>query len=488
MPTRCRRSAFYQSSRPPDGAAGLPRRHRYRCLVPAFERARRDIKPQSPVTGWLTREGLTDDQLHRSFDVDLAAALAGMSRSYIARAFGHPGGRPRTLTLEQVLHLLELDDFQETFVPRSRIPQYLLSRSESEPHARLGLKEDVTIVQGDALSLIPRLDPASVRCVVTSSPYWGMRLYDNLRDVEWADGERCPYGFEQTPEGFIRHTIEFLHALRPVLTKDASIWWNLMDTYNTRTPIRGNARERLEAMNGKPDYLRGWTEHYAVRHSAGHAFLDDGEQASIPWRVAERASRIGYRLKSVITWRKDWSVPEPVKSRVSRQAEYVLQLAIGRPIFNKLAWQQLPPRLGGANPQYESEEKITDVWCLPTSPGKNGHGAEFPLALPGRCIALSTEPGDLVLDPFIGSGTTALAALRLNRHCVGFDTSTEYVQLATDRLAAARTCDIALWDGAGAALETLPENSSSRNGGCGDKHPGLQPAKQVEAPADVLVD
>src|SRR5262249_26050471 len=287
--------------------------------------------------------------------------------------------RARTLTLDQVLFLLELDDYQETFVPRSRIPGYLLSLREAERVERLSAEDDVAIIRGNALSLIPALEPGSVRCVVTSSPYWGMRLYDNLRDIRWADGEQCPYGFEQTPEGFIRHTIEFLYALKSSLSRDGSVWWNLMDTYNTRTPIRGNARERIEAMNGKPDYLRGWTEHFAVRHSAGHAYLEDGEQASIPSRVAERASRVGYKLKSVITWRKDWFVPEPVKSRVNRRAEYVLQLAVGQPVFNEVAWRRLPPRLGGPDPQYESLEKITDVWCLPTSAGKNGHGAEFPL-------------------------------------------------------------------------------------------------------------
>jgi DNA modification methylase len=62
--------------------------------------------------------------------------------------------------------------------------------------------------------------------------------------------------------------------------------------------------------------------------------------------------------------------------------------------------------------RYESVEKITDVWCLPTSTGKNGHGAEFPLALAGRCIALTSRKGDLILDPFVGGGTTALALSR----------------------------------------------------------------------------
>jgi DNA modification methylase len=412
--------------------------------VTNFSLPNRDIKPKSPVVG-LRRDGYSKDELGRRFDVELSASLVGLSRTFIARAFGNPGGRPRTLTLEEILWLVDLDDYHETFVPRSRIPEYLLSLGEQKPIEKLNAESDIAIVGGNALALIPTLEPGSVRCVVTSSPYWGMRLYETLRDVKWADGEQCPYGFEQTPEGFIRHTVEFLYALRGALSKDGSVWWNLMDTYNTRTPIRGNARERLEAMNGTPDYLRGWTEHFAVRHSAGHAYLDDGEQASIPSRIAERASRIGYKLKSVITWRKDWSMPEPVKSRVTRQAEYVLQLAVDKPLFNKAAWQALPQRLGGPNPQYESTEKITDVWCLPTSPGNNGHGAEFPLALPGRCIALSTKPGDLVLDPFVGSGTTAVAALALGRRCVGFDVSDEYVRVAKQRVDEARLGAVPLW-------------------------------------------
>ena len=75
----------------------------------------------------------------------------------------------------------------------------------------------------------------------------------------------------------------------------------------------------------------------------------------------------------------------------SREAEYVLHLSIDRtPFFNKKAWQTLEAKYGGPNMRYESAEKITDVWCLPTSTGKNGHGAEFPLALAGRCITLTT--------------------------------------------------------------------------------------------------
>jgi len=400
-----------------------------------------DIVPRSPVDR-LKRDYIKKD-LQREFDAELVSAVVGMSRAFMSRALDRPGARPKNFSLAEILTLLDVDGFQETFIPRSRIPKYLLENSMMPPSEIPALRRssrqvgDTTLVVGDARQLLPRLEAASVQCVVTSSPYWGMRVYDNERNVRWADGESCPYGFEQTPEGFIRHTIELLWVLKPAVATNGSVWWNIMDTYNTRTPIRGNARERLDAMSEVPGSRKGWTEHSACRHSAGHMYLDDTELSSIPPRIAERASRIGYKLKSFITWRKHSSMPEPVKSRASRQAEYVLHLSISRtPFFDKSAWQELGSDLGGPNMLYESPEKITDVWCLPTATGQNGHGAEFPLALAGRCIVLTSREGDLILDPFVGAGTTAVAAARLGRRCLGYDISEKYINVAERRLAA----------------------------------------------------
>jgi DNA modification methylase len=120
---------------------------------------------------------------------------------------------------------------------------------------------------------------------------------------------------------------------------------------------------------------------------------------------------------------------------VSRQAEYLLHLSCHRtPYFDKAAWKELDARLGGPNTNFESAQRATDVWCLPTSSGKNGHGAEFPLALAGRCIALTTSRGDLVLDPFVGSGTSAIAAVELGRRFIGYDISEPYVNVAERRV------------------------------------------------------
>lgn len=460
-----------------------------------------DIHPRSPVDR--LKRDYSKKELRHELDAELVAAVVGMSRPFIARALDRPGTRPKTFTLAEVLVLLDVDGYQETFVPRSRVPGYLLTGSRAPvsevPALRRSSRDvgDARLVVGNARDLLPRLDPGSVQCIVTSSPYWGMRVYENERNVVWADGESCPYGFEQTPEGFIRHTIELLFLTKPAVAANGSVWWNIMDTYNTRTPIRGNSRERLDAMSDVPGSRKGWTEHGACRHSAGHMYLDDTELSSIPHRIAERASRVGYKLKSFITWRKHAATPEPVKSRVSRQAEYLLHLSIERtPLFEKSAWQALPAKLGGPNMLYESAEKITDVWCLPTSTGQNGHGAEFPLALAGRCIALTSRKGDLVLDPFMGSGTTAVAAMELERRCLGFDISEEYIGVAEQRVAAAIVGRQGTLDEDAASTPTStgahlsasePQSNGStaaRNGRAANQKPKVAPTGALAAAAD----
>lgn len=387
----------------------------------------RDIYPRTPVAA-LRRE-FSDEELSAQFSLNIVAALVGMAPTYIAQALDR---RRPIVTLRDVLYLLDLDAFSETFVPRSRIPTYLLA-SSTPVLSRLTNPKSYDLILGSAKDLLLRIPPGSVQCVVTSTPYWGTRIYSEWFEVEWADGERCPFGHEQTPEAFIRHTIELLYLLKPAITVSGSVWWNLMDTYNTRTQIRENAAETLRAMQGQDE--RGWKDFACRRYSAGHSFLKDGEQCLIPQRIAERAARIGYWTKSIITWKKANSMPETVSSRVTREVEYIIHLSVQRtPYLDKRAYNLLPPQLGGRNHKFESE-KITDIWSLPTSTGQDGHGAQFPIALPSRCIAISTRENDLVLDPFVGGGTTALAALRLDRRVIGFDVSEFYLNIARQKIA-----------------------------------------------------
>lgn len=387
-----------------------------------------DIHPSSPVTGFSAR---AKPSVRRVFTANEVGPVVGLSTTFVRKVVG----RGQLLSLDDIQNLLLMDDAAETFIPRSRVLahfEHLASVSRIEGLRPQKIVEG-GVVCGDAHKLIPSLDDGSIDCVVTSTPYWGVRIYGTPKEVEWADGETCPFGHEQTPEGFIRHSVEILWLLLPKIAERGSVWWNLGDTFNTRTQIRGNAAETLRAMQGFD--RKKWTEQSCRRYSAGHAYLDDGEQALIPQRIAERASRIGYLIKSMISWRKDGSLPEPTRSRVSRSVEHILHLSkVRSPYFDKDAYRTTLPTLGGRN-VHDEKDQVTDVWHLPTSSGGNGHGAQFPLALPGRCISLSAPENGLVLDPFAGSGTTGLAAKRLGRRFIGFDVSPEYVETANAKIA-----------------------------------------------------
>ncbi|MFT4954580.1 MAG: DNA modification methylase [Brevundimonas sp.] len=394
-----------------------------------------DIKPQTQHAR-LSREKYIG--VEGQFRLSDIAAACGMSPVYVARVLG----RKAFYSVDDALLLLDDDAFSETLVPRSKVLDWLLSakggtRSVSLPE----LRDGYALVLQDALDFIRSLPSESVNCVVTSTPYWGLRVYKDSKERVWADGDSAVFGHEQTPEAFVRHTTEVLHELLRVLTPTGSIWWNVMDTFNTRTQIRGNAVEALRAMQGQDK--RTWAEHGCRRYSAGHSYLKDGEQCLIPSRIAERAGRIGLYVKSVITWDKTSTLPEPQDSRVSRNLEYVLHLTkVRAPQFDKSAYRELSPALGGRNSEWETD-KLSDVWTLPTSSGGEGHGAQFPLSLPGRCIALSTGPGDVILDPFVGSGTTGLAALALGRTFIGSDVSSEYLATAERRLSVAASSKVA---------------------------------------------
>jgi len=385
-----------------------------------------DIKPQTPVRS-LERAAFAE--VTRTFDVEAVAPVVGMSPVFIRRVCGSR----KKLAAADILLLLDQDAFAETYVPRSMILGHLLSRADGPRKQSFASDEAEALRQGDARELIADLAPQSVNCVVTSTPYWGLRVYKDAAITSWADGEACAYGHEQTPEAFVRHTIEILVALTRVLTPNGSIWWNIMDSFNTRTQIRGSAAEALRAMQGKDQ--RTWSEHAHRRYSAGHSYLKDGEQCVIPGMIAERASRIGLYVKSIITWAKTGTLPEPQESRVSRSLEYVIHLTKSRaPVFRKKCYRALPANLGGRNNGWETD-KLSDVWHLPTSSGGEGHGAQFPMALPARCIALSTIRDQVVLDPFVGSGTSAVAAKTLGRRFVGFDVSPTYLEVASRKIA-----------------------------------------------------
>jgi len=384
-----------------------------------------DVHPMTPVARF---DASHYEGIDANLDAKAVAPLVGMSPLFITRVLGKKG----TLGIDDVVCLLEQDAFRETFVPRSRVIDYLLRRPEVNLDKLPPVECDSYLVHGDVLSVLKMLPSGSVKCTVTSPPFWGMRAYDEERAVAWADGEVCALGCESTPEGFVRHNIEILHELRSVMQIDGSIWWNIGDSYNTRGRIRGSSREINRSMAG-----RGEDREYTSsrkRYSAGHSFLKDGDKCAIPSQIAHRAILIGYYLRAEIVWAKQNGLPEPRRSRTARAHETILHLALVRaPEFHHDAYFALSAERGGRNRSREPS-RLTDVWSFPTTRGGGAHGAQFPVVLPARCIALSSTPGELVLDPFVGSGTSCAAAINQDRRFIGVDVSAKYLWSARDRI------------------------------------------------------
>src|SRR5262249_9427303 len=162
--------------------------------------------------------------------------------------------------------------YRETVVRRSMVLDHLLNSPVQQNRVSvLGRGAEYVLLHDHVLDRLATMPKGSVQCVVTSTPYWALRIYNESHFTKWADGQYCPYGHEQTPEGFLRHTTEVLASLYLVLAETGSIWWNVMDSFNTRTQIRSNAVEALRAMQGKDG--RSWSDYECCRYSAGHSYL-----------------------------------------------------------------------------------------------------------------------------------------------------------------------------------------------------------------------
>jgi DNA modification methylase len=283
----------------------------------------------------------------------------------------------------------------------------------------------------DALHMIP---PNSVQTIITSPPYWGMRRYQTGLSAAWPDHLDTPFGTEPKPEQYVERSRVLLEQLQGKLRNDGVIWWNLGDTYFTRTIIRESSSERLAAFEGRRK--DSWRDAPLKRTSSGHSYLKDKDLTLLPFLVAVEAQKLGFWVRSVITWEKESVVPEPQTDRPVLSHEYVLMLTKSR--FYKWNRNAATEAAASDKPLINGEPALTrqlrSVWRLKTSAGRNGHPAPFPDSLVERCVRLSTEIGDMVLDPFIGSGTTALVAHRLGRRFIGMDNVASYLDQAAAML------------------------------------------------------
>jgi site-specific DNA-methyltransferase (adenine-specific) len=260
------------------------------------------------------------------------------------------------------------------------------------------------IFEGDALAVLQRLPSHSVQCVVTSPPYWGLRDYDIDDQV----------GLEPTLPQFLNRLTMTFREVRRVLKDDGVFWLNIGDGYTSgnrawRAPDKKNPARAMDVRPGTPNGLK------------------PKDLLGIPWRLAFALQDDGWYLRADVIWNKPNAMPESVKDRPTRSHEYMFMFSKSEKYFYDKAAILEP---NGRNRR--------SVWDIHTQPGFAGaHFATFPPRLIEPCIQASSGAGDIVLDPFFGSGTTGLVAESLGRRYVGIELNPAYVALAVRRLAMA---------------------------------------------------
>lgn len=266
------------------------------------------------------------------------------------------------------------------------------------------LLQGSTLFEGDALTVLRRLPSESVRCVVTSPPYWGLRDY----------GMGDQIGLENTLPQFIHRLVAIFAEIKRVLTDDGTFWLNIGDGYTSgnrgwRAPDKKNP---ARAMDIRPDTPEG---------------LKPKDLIGVPWRLAFALQEDGWYLRSDVVWNKPNAMPESVKDRPVRSHEYLFMLSKSERYFYN--WQAVKESADGGGLRNRRS-----VWHVNTKPFAGAHFATFPPDLIRPCIQASTEPGDYVLDPFFGAGTVGLVCQEENRQYVGIEINPEYVILAAERL------------------------------------------------------
>ena len=262
------------------------------------------------------------------------------------------------------------------------------------------------IYQGAALDVLKELDSEYVDCIITSPPYFWLRDYD-------VEGQ---IGLEDTVENYVSALLEVMAEARRVLKCHGVTFLNLGDTYYS-------GKGKSHGTDAKSKKRRFGLR--AVDKSGGLGIgLQPKSLIGIPWRVALALAEDGWVLRSAIIWHRKNGLPEFVRDRPSRTYEYVFMLARNRRYH--FAKNELPDKI---------EE---DMWTIPAQPRSNGglSTAPFPDELVKRCLKIGCPTGGVVLDPFVGSGTTVRVALDTGRSGIGVDLNGAFCRHAVRTLKA----------------------------------------------------
>ena len=325
--------------------------------------------------------------------------------------------------------------------------------------------EKNTIINGNSLEVLKSLPDNSIDCCVTSPPYYALRDYG-------CDGQ---IGLEETPEKYIESLCDVFSEVRRVLTPQGTLWLNIGDSYN------GNKVGNTEVVKNKK----------VSESNDFHKKLWGGAKPKdligIPWMLAFALRSQGWYLRQDIIWHKPNPMPESVTDRCTKSHEYIFLMSKSQKYYFDYEAIQEPcadqsrtnyacgNRTNGINKdrndndfgersknwkprtkncQYDGQKPNSfhlsrengepdkeyyvrnkrDVWSVNVKPCSEAHFATYPFELIKPCILAGCPENGIVLDPFMGSGTTAIVARSLNRNYLGVELNPEYIKIAHKRL------------------------------------------------------
>lgn len=314
------------------------------------------------------------------------------------------------------------------------------------------------ILIGDAVEQLRSLENESVQCCVTSPPYYGLRDY----------GVNGQIGHEERPEQYVDRLLIVFREVMRVLKKDGTLWLNLGDTYAANISGNGksNRRDKAEVYVKSRRIPRG-SGRYGGGLVSATGEVKPKDLFGIPWRVAFALQDYGWYLRQDIIWAKPNPMPESVRDRCTKSHEYVFLMSKNEKYFYdweaiaqlpsdsyandsrwktgsttlsdkdgyEKSWAQNPKTLHRVFSKLKAPGKVNrrSVWTIATEPYKESHFATMPTQLAKLCVLAGSREGDVVLDPFAGSGTTGQVAKELGRKFILIELNSKYKKMIERR-------------------------------------------------------
>ena len=277
--------------------------------------------------------------------------------------------------------------------------------------------EPDVIYQGDSFEVLKTFESDSIDCCVTSPPYYALRNY----------GVNGQIGLEETPEKYIERLTEVFMEVHRVLKPKGTLWLNIGDSYNGSG---GNHKEGQKNDTG----FQGALGVRCGGKGARVKWLKPKDLIGVPWMLAFSLRNAGWYLRQDIIWAKNSCMPESVKDRCTKSHEYIFLMSKSQKYY--FDYESIQEE-GISDSDYPVRNK-RDVWTINPKSNKEAHFATYPQELIAPCILAGCPEGGVVLDPFMGSGTTGLAALKLGRRYIGIELNENYIDIANKRLATER--------------------------------------------------